>query len=76
MAELCKRYAVSPSFFCPMLNLKIFYVGHAKSPAGKFYNWDVNSDGLIDKEEVHPSSNFKKPSETPSERVWSFSVFY
>ena len=47
-----------------MLNIKIFYVGHAKSPAGKFYNWDVNSDGLIDKEEVRLSSNTKEPSET------------
>ena len=27
-------------------------LGHAKSPAGKFFNWDFNKDDVISKEEV------------------------
>ena len=34
------------------VKFKIFYLGHAKSPAGKFFNWDYNTDGLISRDEV------------------------
>jgi hypothetical protein len=30
----------------------LFCLGHAKSPAGKFLNWDFNKDGFISKDEV------------------------
>ena len=36
-------------------------IGHAKSPAGKFFNWDINKDDVISKEEVWISWHLLRP---------------